>query len=202
VIERTSHYFFHTQLSQSERLNKTRYYIAMEPAQTLSPSAWVKRFVDVVPKNSAVLDIACGAGRHSRLFAELGFRVTAVDRDSAAFLNPPQNVTLVHADLEAAPWPFTKQKFGGVVVTNYLHRPLLPEIIAAVADGGVLIYETFAVGNEKFGRPSRADFLLRPDELLDAVRDELEVIAYENIFVNEPKPAMVQRIAAKRICAS
>lgn len=171
----------------------------MEPAQTLSPSTWVKRFVDIVPKNGAVLDIACGAGRHSRLFAQLGFEVVAVDRDPAAFVNPPQNVTLIQADLEAEPWPFATQKFAGVVVMNYLHRPLLPQIIAAVADGGVLIYETFAVGNEKFGRPSRADFLLRPDELLDAVRGELEVTAYENIFVSEPKPAMVQRIAAKRV---
>jgi SAM-dependent methyltransferase len=171
----------------------------MESAQTLSPSAWVKRFADIVPKNGAVLDVACGAGRHSRLFAELGFDVVALDRDPAAFVNPPENVTLIHADLEANPWPFTREKFAGVVVTNYLHRPLLPIIVAALADGGVLIYETFAVGNEQFGRPSRADFLLQPDELLAAVRGKLQVIAYENMFVSDPKPAMVQRIAAKRI---
>jgi SAM-dependent methyltransferase len=170
----------------------------MESKQTSQPSAWVLRFADIVPKNGAVLDIACGAGHHARIFAAMGFDVVAVDRDISTFVNPPRNVTLLEADLELNPWPFAERQFAGVVVTNYLHRPLLPLMVGAVARGGAFIYETFAAGNEKFGRPSRADFLLQPGELLDVVRDELEVIAYENIFINDPRPAMVQRIVAMR----
>jgi SAM-dependent methyltransferase len=145
-----------------------------------------------------VLDIACGAGRHARLLAAMGFNVTAVDRDVTAFVDPPVNVALIQADLEIHPWPFDQREFAGVIVTNYLHRPLLPLIVSSAARGGVLIYETFAVGNEKFGRPSRADFLLQPGELLNTVHGKLEVIAYENVAVNDPKPAVVQRIAAMR----
>ena len=152
----------------------------------------------MMPKNGSALDIACGSGRHSRILALRGLDVVAVDRDASAFIDPPDNVTLMRADLEADPWPFAQREFAAVVVTNYLHRPLMPLLVAAVARDGMLIYETFAVGNEKFGRPSRADFLLQPGELLSAVRDKLEVIAYENIFVNDLKPAMVQRIAAIR----
>ena len=164
----------------------------------LMPSEWVRRFADIMPKNGSALDIACGSGRHSRFLAARGSNVVAVDRDVSTFIDPPDNVTLLQADLEAEPWPFEHREFAAVVVTHYLHRPLLALIVAAVARDGMLIYETFAVGYEKFGRPSRADFLLRPGELLSAVRDKLEVIAYENIFVNDPKPAMIQRIAAIR----
>jgi SAM-dependent methyltransferase len=145
-----------------------------------------------------VLDLAAGAGRHSRALAAMGYAVVAVDRDLDGFAEPPPGVTLLKADLELNPWPFANQQFAGVVVTNYLYRPLLPFIVAAIAPGGILIYETFAIGNEQFGRPSRADFLLQPEELLDAVHGELQVIAYENMFVHEPKPATVQRIAAIR----
>jgi SAM-dependent methyltransferase len=177
--------------------------IIPEPATNahlnLPSSNWVRRFADMIPKNGSVLDIACGAGRHSRLLAAMGFNVTAVDRDVSVFVEPPDNVTLIQADLEIHPWPFDQREFAGVIVTNYLHRSLLPLIVSAVACEGILIYETFAVGNEKFGRPSRADFLLRPGELLNTAHDKLEVIAYENIVVNDPKPAMVQRIAAMRI---
>ena len=101
------------------------------------------------------------------------------------------------ADIEAGPWPYAGEQFAGVIVTNYLHRPLLPLLVAAVAPGGVLIYETFAVGNERFGRPSNPEFLLRPGELLEAVRGRLRVRAYEDLEVQEPKPAMVQRICAQ-----
>ena len=170
----------------------------MESTHTLKPSAWVLRFANIIPKNGAVLDIACGAGRHARIFAAMGFEVVAADRDISVFANPPANVTLLEADLELNPWPFENRQFASVVVTNYLHRPLLQLMVAAVAQGGVLIYETFAAGNEQFGRPSRADFLLQPGELLDAVRDKLDVIAYENVFINDPRPAMVQRIVALR----
>ena len=108
-------------------------------------------------------------------------------------------VELVEADLETgAPFPFGERRFAAVVVTNYLWRPILRDLVAAVDGGGWLLYETFAVGNERFGRPSNPDFLLRPRELLECVRDELEVVAYENVVVDEPKPAAVQRIAARR----
>jgi SAM-dependent methyltransferase len=171
---------------------------ATDAHPNLPPSNWVRRFADMIPKNGSVLDIACGAGRHSRFLAAMGLNVVAVDRDVTVFVDPPDNVTLIQADLETHPWPFDQREFAGVIVTNYLHRPLLPLIVSSVACDGLLIYETFAVGNEKFGRPSRADFLLQPGELLNTVHDKLEVIAYENIFVSDPKPAMVQRISARR----
>lgn len=171
---------------------------ANDAHRQLAPSDWVRRFAELMPKNGLALDIACGSGRHSRFLAARGLMVVAVDRDLSTFIEPPDNVTLMQADLETGPWPFAHREFDAVVVTNYLHRPLMPLIVAAVACDGVLIYETFAAGNEKFGRPSRAVFLLQPNELLRAMRDELDVIAYENIFVSDPKPAMIQRIAAIR----
>lgn len=180
----------------------------------LHASPWVLRFAEMIPEQSAerspirgdvqdtaaaqVLDIAAGAGRHSRALVSMGHTVIAVDCDLSRFVEPPLGVTLFTADLELNPWPFANQQFVAVVVTNYLYRPLLPLIVAAIAPGGILIYETFAIGNEQFGRPARAEFLLEPEELLNAVRGELQVIAYENVFVREPKPAMVQRIAAIR----
>ena len=125
--------------------------------------------------------------------------MTAVDRDVASLADLRANpaVTILAADLEdGRPWPLGEQRFSGVIATNYLHRPLLPAIVAAVAPGGCLIYETFAVGNERFGKPSNPDFLLRPGELLEAVRGRLTVLAYEDLEVSEPRPAMMQRIAA------
>lgn len=163
------------------------------------PSDWVRRFAALVPAGGPVLDLACGAGRHVRLFLDKGHPVTAVDRDLtglADIAGDPRLETLA-ADLEGgADWPLAERRFAGVVVTNYLHRPILPRIVAAVAPGGALLYETFAVGNERFGRPRNPDFLLRPGELLEAVRGRLQVVAYENLEVAEPKPAVVQRIAA------
>lgn len=122
----------------------------------------------------------------------------AVDRDGAvlAGLTGISNVTTRCADIEVAPWPYTGRMFGAVVVTNYLHRPLFPRLLEALAPGAVLIYETFAVGNERFGRPSNPDFLLGPGELLEVVQGRLRVIAYEDLYVALPKPAMVQRICA------
>ena len=162
----------------------------------LPPSAWIARFAPLVPAGAPVLDLAAGAGRHSRLFALLGHPVTAVDRDTAG-LQGLTGIEAITADLENGnPWPLGARRFGGVIVTNYLHRPILDAIVAAVADGGVLLYETFAVGNERFGKPSNPDFLLRPGELLDVARGRLRVIAYEDLQVASPKQAMVQRIAA------
>jgi SAM-dependent methyltransferase len=147
-----------------------------------------------------VLDVACGGGRHTRWFLERGYRVTAVDRDTSALgdLAGRAGLEVVECDLEAGDvFPFAAGAFAGVVVTNYLHRPILGDIVAAVADGGVLIYETFALGQERFGRPHNPDFLLRPGELLDAVRGRLRVVAYEDLVLDEPQPRAVQRIAAR-----
>lgn len=163
------------------------------------PSDWVMRFAGLVPAGGQVLDLACGAGRHVRLFLGRGHPVTAVDRDLAGLADIAGDPRLeaLAADLEGgADWPLAERRFAGVVVTNYLHRPILARIVAAVAPGGALLYETFAVGNERFGRPRNPDFLLRPGELLEAVRGQLEVVAYENLEVTMPKPAVVQRIAA------
>lgn len=164
----------------------------------LPPSPWVTRFAVQIPSGTTVLDVACGAGRHAKWLAGRGLSVDAVDRDIELFADPPPRVTLIQADLEAAPWPFAGLRYGAVVVTNYLHRPLLPMMIDALIEGGILIYETFARGNEAYGRPTRAEFLLQRGELLEAVRGRCDVVAYEDTYVDEPKPAVVQRIAAIR----
>ncbi len=171
---------------------------AMESHFDLPPSAWVQRWASSIRPGGAVLDVAAGSGRHARLLARLGFEVEAVDRDKSLFSDPPPNVVLLEADLEAGPWPYAGRRFDGIVVTNYLHRPLLPRLLDALEPGGMLIYETFAVGNERFGKPSNPAFLLAPGELLEAVRGKLRVIAYEDLTVGEPKPAAVQRLAARR----
>lgn len=163
-----------------------------------APSAWVTRWADRVPAGGRVLDIACGKGRHARHFAARGHPVEAVDRDPAklAALAGVPGVTTRCADLEGGPWPYDGQHFAGIVVVNFLHRPLFPHLLAALAPEGVLIYETFAVGNERYGRPSNPAFLLKPEELLEVVRGRLRVIAYEDLSVSDPKPAVVQRICA------
>lgn len=148
-----------------------------------------------------MLDLACGAGRHTRLFAESGHRVVAVDRDLRGIsdlLDDPL-VEAHQLDLEdGGPVHFAGRRFDAVVVANYLHRPLLPQLVEAVSVGGVLLYETFAAGNERLGVPANPKFLLRRGELLDVVRPALEVVAFEDLEVAEPKPSVVQRIAAVR----
>jgi SAM-dependent methyltransferase len=169
------------------------------------PSAWVTRFAPLVPAGE-VLDLACGSGRHARLLARLGHRVVAVDRDAVALAStagPGIATSLVDLEADGAAWPFGEGRFAGIVVTNYLHRPLFPYILRSLAPGGVLVYETFAAGNEQFGKPSNPDFLLRPGELLDlAVKNALHVIAFEDGYVEMPKPAMVQRICAVKAPAA
>jgi SAM-dependent methyltransferase len=164
----------------------------------LPPSPWVTRFAGLMPPRGDVLDLAAGSGRHTRLFLRRAHLVVAVDRRTEPLRAiRDAGLEIVTADLEAgAPWPLGNRRFAGIVVTNYLHRPLFPAILDALAPGGVLIYETFAVGNERFGKPNNPDFLLRPGELLETVRGRLRVIAFEDIEVTAPKPAMVQRIAA------
>lgn len=175
---------------------------------TPEPSAWVTRWAHLAPARVPVLDLACGSGRHAWYFLRNGYPVTAVDRDISRVkdLEVPVDrgdFRAIEADLEdGSPvfsdgGPLAGQSFGAVVVTNYLHRPLLPAIEAAVAPGGVLIYETFAIGNERFGKPSNPDFLLRSGELLSAF-PALTLVAYENGETMQPKPAVVQRLAAVR----
>lgn len=145
-----------------------------------------------------MLDLACGKGRHTRLFLERGNPVTAVDKDISHFGDIPDRTGLsaIEADLEAGPWPLQDRTFAGIVVTNYLHRPLMPHLIAALEPGGILIYETFAAGNEAFGRPSNPDYLLGPGELLD-VFSGFAVVAYEHGMVVRPNPAIIQHICAR-----
>ena len=148
-----------------------------------------------------MLNLACGGGRHGRLFLARGHPVVALDRDVSglADLRGTAALEVVETDLEEGqPFPLAGRRFGGVIVVNYLYRPLMPALIDAVAPDGVLIYETFAIGNERFGRPSNPDFLLRPGELLEAVQGTLRVVAYEDRVVRRPRPAAVQRICALR----
>ena len=176
-------------------------------------SAWVQRWSHLVPSSSRVLDVACGRGRHSLWFQKLGHAVVAVDRSADALdaIEPPtggeqfpaiQKVEKVLADLEGGPWPFDGRAFDAVVVTNYLWRPLIPQLLSSLAPQGVLIYETFAIGNETVGKPSRPDFLLRPGELIEVCKD-LRIVAYEDGFeeqaTGQPE-RFVQRIVAVSDC--
>jgi SAM-dependent methyltransferase len=167
------------------------------PADTVSD--WVARWASLIPHGQA-LDLACGSGRHARLLAGLGHPVIALDRDAQALAAAAgQGIATMQHDLEApgADWPFAPRSLAGIVVANYLHRPLFDHLAAALAPNGVLIYETFARGNEAFGKPSNPDFLLMPGELLDlAARGGLRVLAYEDGVVARPKAARVQRLCA------
>lgn len=165
---------------------------------SIEPSAWVRRWAGSIRPGGAVLDVAAGGGRHARFLARLGFEVDAVDRDVAALSDVPEGIRVLAADIESGPWPYAGRRFDAVVVTNYLHRPLLPTLVRSLEPGGVLVYETFARGNERFGKPSNPDFLLAPGELLEAVRGRLRVLAFEDLVVDAPAPAAIQRIAARR----
>ena len=165
------------------------------------PSPWVVRFAPHIPKDAAVLDLACGSGRHSRFLLDLGYKVLAVDRDTSrlgALAGHPR-LEVLQCDLETGEIPeFLSRSFGAVVVINYLHRPLLPTLRAAISPGGLLIYETFAHGNGRLGKPSNPDFLLRHGELLEGLDEDLRVLAYEDLVVGEPRPAAIQRICVQR----
>jgi len=163
----------------------------MNPRGVDTPSEWVVRWAPLITRGT-VLDVACGSGRHAQFFLRRNLNVVAVDRKDRVI----PGARFVQADLEGgAPWPFAGERFEGVVVTNYLHRPLYPRLVGSLAPGGVLLYETFMLGNERFGRPSNPEFLLRPGELLEAFAG-LSVKAFEEGEVIAPKHAMIQRLCA------
>ena len=163
-----------------------------------TPSPWVMRWAHLLRPGGRVLDVACGSGRHLRALGGRGLELMGVDRDAQAVRDLPASCRVTVADIEHGPWPFEGQHFDGLVVTNYLWRPLLPTLAASLAPGGVALMETFARGHEALGRPSNPDFLLRPGELLDwASGAGLRVLAYEEGFEPSP-PRMVQRIVAGR----
>lgn len=160
------------------------------------PSPWLLRWAHLLPPRATVLDVACGSGRHSRWLAARGHRVTAVDRDAAAIAALEGVAEACVADIESGPWPWPRRQWDAVLIANYLWRPLVPALRAAVAPGGWLIHETFAAGNETVGKPSRPDFLLQPGELL-ALWAPWRVVAYEDGFL-DPPPRFVQRIVVRR----
>ena len=172
------------------------------PAPALGAAAeWLQRWAHLLPAQAAVLDIACGRGRHLRWLAGLGHPVTGIDRDAAA-LAASQDLAnaglaeLILADIENDPWPCPGRQWPVVLVTHYLWRPLWPQILASLAPGGLLVYETFAAGNETVGKPSRPDFLLQPGELIERCAG-LRIIAFEDGFLGDPA-RFVQRVVAQR----
>jgi SAM-dependent methyltransferase len=162
-----------------------------------APSAWVRRFAHLIAPGGSVLDVACGSGRHVRWLAEQGFVVTGVDRDAAAVEPLRKIAEIIVADIENAAWPLAGRRFDAVVVTNYLWRPLWPALLAALADKGMLITETFADGQQHIGKPSRPEFLLQSAELLRLCAG-LRVVAFEDGF-DEVTPRYVQRIVAVNV---
>ena len=169
------------------------------------PSAWVKRWAHLVPQSHSassqmpadVLDLACGHGRHMQFLSGLGHKVLGVDRNAQALETASQWGETLLADIENAAWPLESRRFKAVVVTNYLWRDLFPPILHSLAEGGVLIYETFAKGNEAYGKPSRPEFLLQSGELLNYCAG-LRVVAYEEGFVPAPD-RVIQRVVAIRL---
>lgn len=169
-----------------------------------NPSEWVKRFSSLITPGGQVLDLAAGSGRHSLYLADLGYSVLAVDRDAAALEQLAQSkrdlpIDLEECDLEGLVWPLANKNglFDAVLVTNYLYRPYLDRLPDLLVDGGILLYETFAAGNAAFGKPSNPDFLLQAGELLNfAARHKLHVLAYADLYQDQPKPAMVQGLCA------
>ena len=163
-------------------------------------SAWILRFAGLIPAGGPVLDIACGDGRHTRFFARRGHPVTAADIDTRGIsdlANQP-GIEVLQMDLETARWPFEPGSFAGIIITNYLHRAHFAALPGTLRPGGVLLMETFAAGNERLGRPRNPDFLLAPGELVAALGDTLQVVAYEHGIEESPRAAVRQRIVAVR----
>ena len=179
--------------------------MSVKKRDNLSISPWIQRFSHLIAPGSSVLDLAAGGGRHVRWFLNQGCKVTALDRDIGPLkrlrstLNIRNNqLEILGADLEdGSPWPLRERRFDGIVVVNYLWRPLFPSILESLDVGGVLLYETFALGQEAFGRPKCSDFLLQPGELVSLVGERLTIVAFEHGLVEGGNgPAVKQRIAA------
>ncbi len=180
--------------------------MGVKKRDNLSTSPWIRRFLHLVPKHGSVLDLAAGGGRHSLFALNQGYHVTSLDREigdlqtlkaksSAAECS---RLEIIEADLEdGSPWPLEDRRFDAIIVVNYLHRALFSDLLKALTPGGALLYDTFAVGQATYGKPSNPDFLLKPGELLTAVQDHLQVVAFEHGLIDEGNgPAVKQRIAA------
>jgi SAM-dependent methyltransferase len=165
-----------------------------------SPSPWVVKHLPLIRKGGQVLDLACGSGRHAIWIAQQGYQVDAVDRDAQAVSSMVgiDNINVVILDLEAREWLRADQRYDGIVVSRYLYRPLLPILSEILNPGGVLIYETFMVGNERYGKPSNPDFLLLFDELLTVYSPLLSINSFEQGQEWKPKPAVMQRMCATK----
>jgi SAM-dependent methyltransferase len=170
-----------------------------------APSVWVSEWAGLIENADAspsVLDVACGSGRHMAHLSQLGMLCTGIDRDEAALLTAQAFGTIVCADIQQGPWPIPGRQFDAVLVTHYLWRPLLPTILDSVRPGGVLIYETFSQAHAKLGRPSRPEFLLQHGELLTICQAaQMQILAYQDLILQNPKRAM-QRIVARKTIAS
>ena len=165
------------------------------------PSPWIERWAPLVPEGGAVLDLACGGGRHGRLFLDRGHPTTFLDKDVSVMsdLTGVEGAEILEANLEdGSPFPLSGRSFSAVIVTCYLHRPIFADILALVAPGGVLLYETFAMGNEAYGHPARQAYLLEEGELLERVDSRFTIRGYEHGYDEQPKPGVRQRICAVR----
>ena len=165
------------------------------------PSEWVTRHIDSIPAGGRVLDLACGSGRHTRLLHSLGYRVVAVDKDLRGVqdLRDVAGIELLQMDLEQPDWPLQDQQFASIVVCNYLYRPHLAKLADCLEDSGCLLYETFAAGNERYGKPTNPDYLLEPGELLDVFGRSLKVVAFEQGLIQTPQTRLMQRICARKV---
>lgn len=166
----------------------------------LAPSPFIMEWFPKIPFDGHVLDIACGKGRHTRAALDAGMKVTAIDKDTSGLrdllTNP--NLEIITSDLETKRWPLDARTFDAVIVTNYLWRPLFPYIVNAISSGGHVLYETFAIGNEKFGKPGNLGFLLQPGELINAFQDSCQTLEFWEGLEVDPKSAYRQRYAGQK----